>query len=224
LLLAIESGKMPPRASLSLVVLRGRLLLEGTKRAHPRLVTRGRFDRAKRTHSNLLLGHDGAEGTDCAASASVHDTGGRAITSSSSAATLGGWFAGASLALPSGALAAALTVTLARRCPGLALALSARGTPGSGRVSAAGSLAAAGVQPLLGIGSIIRATGDVAESLLDVAGAHDGVRGFVELSIELSLSPVFDLHKRLDRIGARRVDEEVSREAGLAELTRRGQP
>jgi hypothetical protein len=191
---------------------------------------------AKRTHSNILTCNDGTKGADSTASASVHDTGGRAVTFASSATTLRGRLAVASLALSCGihaatlaaslrserAAIAALTIALAGRRPGLALALSTLGVPG--RVSAASPLTAAGSLSLLGLGGVIGAAGNIAEGVLDVVGTHDSIRGFMELSVKLTLSPVLHFHQQLYRVGARGVDKEVSSEASLAELTCRGLP
>jgi hypothetical protein len=222
LLLPVEGGKMPPRPSTRALVARGKLL----------------FDWAERANPDMLLSNNGAKGANRAASASVQDAGGRTITAPTFATALGGQLAGAGFAFASGARAAPLSaslrgeraaiaplsVALARRRPGLARALPAWGTPGAGRISAARSLAAAGVRPLLGLRSVAITTGNVAEGILDIVGAHDGIRGFSEPSVELSLGPVLHLHQRFYRVGARGVNEEVRREAGLAKLTRRGQP
>jgi hypothetical protein len=69
-----------------------------------------------------------------------------------------------------------------------------------------------------------KAAGNVAEGILDVVGARDSIRGFVELSVELPLGSVLHLHQQLHCVSASWVDEEVGRKAGLAELTRRGLP
>jgi hypothetical protein len=166
---------MPPRPSFHALVTRGKLLFDWTERTNPNglrgLLFDGAkgsntnvllsllFDGAKRPNTNVLLGNNRAKGTNRSASASVQDAGGRAITTVPFSTTLGSRIAGASPALSRGACAATLaaslrgeraaittlSVTLSGRRPGLARALPAGGTPGSGRIPAARSFAVAGV-------------------------------------------------------------------------------
>ena len=186
----------------------------------------------------MFLSNNGAKGADRAASASVHDAGGHTVTAPSLATTLGGLFTGSGFAFTSGAFTATLAATfrglvaavaafaftLTGGRPGLALSLPLlRGPAGSGRVPATGAFAAAGVQPLRGIGAAVTVTGHVSEGILDVAGSPDGVRGFLELSVKLSLSPILDLHKRINRVRTRGINKSMSSKTGLAKLTRRFQ-